>query len=1732
MKNLRKPIYTLLFSFSSLISLFAQDLEITDISTTPVTCATGSDGTVTVTITGGTPPYNYLLSKGAIPVESAGPIAAQTFTFTGHDKYTNYWVIVSDASAIKQGDIAFTTIDGPNPIAITSAIATDITCNNDGDGTITVTATGEGVNYIFDMAGPVNQVNETGFFSGLPEGSYTVTVSDKEGCPTTDVTPVLTITNPAPVSITVDDVTDIICNGEHTGSIAITPSGGTGSGYTYDWSGPGGFSSSSEDVTGLAVGAYFVTVYDVNMCSGSEGPIHIKQAPELTAVLNSTTDVTCNGGDDGTATITVGGGAGGYTYTWTGQHNGPVSNEEDPVNLVADIYDFTLGDANGCSKTFVSFATIHEPLPLNVIVNGTTDVTCPGGTDGAASITPGGGTPPYIFAWSGALSGYFSTDEDPVDMPADIYSLTITDSRGCNQLFTNLLTITEPPLLNLVLDGTTDLSCFGGNDGSASVTVEGGVPPYTFSWSGDATGHTSGSEDPVDLVADTYDLTITDSNGCTYDYNDLVTINEPDDLVVNLDNVVNVDCHGESTGAINITPSGGTPPYTFAWNGTGGFAATTEDIADLAQGTYSLVITDDNGCSRNYTDLATVAENAAIVATFTITDVSCHGADNGAIDATVSGGTPSYTFNWTGPSGFTAATEDVTDLAPGSYMLTVTDLLGCVQAMPAQPVNEPTSITASATSVDIDCNGAGNGSADLTVSGGTPGYVIAWTGPSGFTAVTEDISNLEAGDYSVTITDANNCIVPFSNIVTILEPDAIQVTPVKTDISCGGLPNGAIDITVTGGTPPYSFAWTGPSGFSSTQEDISGLEAGSYSLTITDGNGCITAFPDLETIVAPSSVSVTVDAYQDVLCNGETNGSIEISVTGGTPPYGFSWSNSSGELVSTDEDPTGLGAGTYTLNVIDQNSCSFMFFNLVTIADPPLLLVDNIAVTDVTGCPGDATGSVTVAASGGTGSITFSLDGGAPQGSGTFNGLTAGDHSISLRDDNGCTFDTLFSVSEPLPITVQSENSTDISCSGVNEGTIEVTAVGGTAPLSYTLDPGAISNNTGIFNGLGAGSYTVSVDDSQGCGPVVSSQLWITEPPQLLIDSVIQQDLSCYGESDGSLGIFVSGGIPPYQYSIDNQVTWSADSLFEGLATGIYEVSVMDANLCVVNGGSFNIAEPPELNLSVITTNISTCAGDSTGMIMATGSGGTGNLEYSLDGMLFQSSGTFSNLVAGLYTIYLRDETECLLTTTETILEPEAITATITKTDALQGNPGSITIAGTRGGSPPYLYSITGDTGTFTTDTIYTGLTAGLYPVVIRDTHDCSYREGVDILARPPLAVIVQVTQVSCFGEHDGIIEFQPQNAEGTVEYSIDSGVNFVQEAIFSSLFEGIYYLVARDTSGKYFTDSVTITEPTEILISSVVKDAECNAFSKTGAIDITVTGGTGSYTYLWGDGSTEEDRSGIVAGSYLLTVTDENNCMHTDSITVGSYIYINAYAGEDTTICFGDSIRLNGQGSHTPSWTPSDLLINPDTVSPMTRSITGTVTFQLTITENVSPYGCYDKDSVTISLFPQVGMHITGDTTMLSGGSNQLEATGGPFTEYRWEPATGLDNSQIPDPVATLYESAWLYVYGLNLYGCEEIDSIYIDVLENLEIYNVFSPNGDGINDYFEIEHAELFPEMIVEIYSRWGDLFFSTKGYDSSSRWDGTTRGTEAPVGTYYYVIIPESGMKPITGHVTIIR
>jgi len=383
-------------------------------------------------------------------------------------------------------------------------------------------------------------------------------------------------------------------------------------------------------------------------------------------------------------------------------------------------------------------------------------------------------------------------------------------------------------------------------------------------WSDATIGNTPS---PTNLSAGTYTLTVTDANGCTATSS--VTINGGANITITL-TPTNGTC-GDNNGSISTSVSGGTAPYTYAWND-----ATIGNIANpanLTAGTYNLTITDANGCSA--TSSTTINNGSAVTVTLTPTDVTCGGANDGSITSTISGGTAPYTYAWSDVT--IGNIGNPTNLAAGTYSLTVTDANGCT-ATASATINDGPIITISLTPFNSTCGGLDEGRILSAVSGGTAPYVYAWSNG----ATTDSVTNLAAGLYELTVTDANGCTATATT--TINDGANINLTLTPVHPNCLGGNDGNINSNVSGGEAPYTYNWSN----GATTDAISNLTAGDYALTITDANGCTVI--GLATVNDGATINLTLTPTAP-LCAGVNDGSISSSVSGGTAPYTYNWSN-------------------------------------------------------------------------------------------------------------------------------------------------------------------------------------------------------------------------------------------------------------------------------------------------------------------------------------------------------------------------------------------------------------------------------------------------------------------------------------------------------------------------------------------------------------------------------------------------------------------------------------------------------------------------------------------------------------------------------------------------------------------------------------------------------------------------------------------------------------------------
>ena len=1031
--------------------------------------------------------------------------------------------------------------------------------------------------------------------------------------------------------------------------------------------------------------------YAINSAGTSYGSDLTFTTNAALSASSNQTNVSCFGGSNGTATVVPSGGVSPYSYVWSPAGGTAITAS----GLTSGSYTCTITDneSTQISKNF----TITQPTAISVTPASQTNIACNGGFNGAAAVnTPTGGAGGYTYDWTpGTPTG--DGTASVTGLTAGTWTCTVTDANSCTA--SQSFTVTQPTAISVTPASQTNIACNGGSNGAAAVnTPTGGAGGYTYDWTpGTPTG--DGTTSVTGLTAGTWTCSVTDTNGCTKAQSFAIT--QPATAISGTTVITNIACNGGSNGTINLTPSGGTAPYTFNWGG----GITTEDRTGLAAGSYSVTITDVNGCTGTVN--ATVSQPAtAVSGTTVITNIACNGGSNGSINLTPSGGTAPYTFNWGG--GIT--TEDRTGLAAGSYSVTITDVNGCTGTVNATVTQPATAVSGTTVITNIACNGGSNGTINLTPSGGTAPYTFNWGG--GIT--TEDRTGLAAGSYSVTITDVNGCTGTVN--ATVTQPaTAVSGTTVITNIACNGGSNGTINLTPLGGTAPYTFNWGG----GITTEDRTGLAAGSYSVTITDVNGCTGTVS--ATVTQPSALVVNPVSQTNIACFGGSGGEATVTASGGAGAYTYSWSPSGGTAATA----TGLTAGTYTVTITDANGC--VATQSFTITQPAAITTTE-AQTNVS-CNGGTNGSASVTAIGGTGDYTYSW---APTGgtAATATGLAAGTYTVTITDANSCMATQTFTITQPDAITI-TEAQTNVSCNGGTNGSASVTAIGGTGDYTYSWAP--TGGTAATATGLAAGTYTVTITDANGC--VATRSFTITQPDAIATTEA-QTNVSCNGGTNGSASVTAIGGTGDYTYSWAPSGGTAATAT--GLAAGTYTVTITDANSCMATR-SFTITQPDAITTTDAQTNVS-CNGGTNGSASVTAIGGAGDYTYS-----WSPSGgtaaTATGLAAGTYTVTITDANSCTATRSFTITQPDAITATTSQIDILCNGAATGTASVTAtGGTGAYTYSWSPSGGNAATAT---GLVAGTYNVTITDANACAIVKTITITEAAPINLSLQPVAIS-----------------------------------------------------------------------------------------------------------------------------------------------------------------------------------------------------------------------------------------------------------------------------------------------------------------------------------------------------------------------------------------------------
>jgi gliding motility-associated-like protein len=936
--------------------------------------------------------------------------------------------------------------------------------------------------------------------------------------------------NPPPACPTIQmSGASVACYGQSNGRARVTIlSGGSGN-YTYTWSqGTVASGSGFHEITNLIAGTYTVTVRD-NVSGCTVVGAYVVGTPNPITISGTVTNVNCFGGSTGSISTIVNGGNNPYTFTWKNSSGVTISTGGAGFNnlnsVPAGTYTLTVlaSATQGC--TFSKSFTITQPIEALNASSVITHVNCFGFGTGSIDATVWGGTAPYAYSWD---SGDFTQDISSITSGS--YNLTITDSKGCVKSLAH--TVTQPTMLSASPMTSTDVLCFGDATGTATIAPMGGTAPYSYSWQNSTTLFSQNTPNITGMLSDVYQVQVTDAKGCTYVDN--ILIDTPTKMVGSTVGT-NVKCYGGSDGAVDLTISGGVLPYDFEWtNSTGAVVGAGEDLALIPAETYTVEISDDNNCKLFLTQ-EILQPLAPIAVTTSVVDVLCKGNNTGSIDLLVSGGTLPYTFNWSNGQ----TTEDISNLLADLYTYGIVDANGCTFGGSETVIEPLLPLTVTNIITDVNCYGESNGIIDLTVFGGTAPYSFQWTNSTfELSATSEDLINYPMDSYRYEVTDAHGC--KEIDTLDINEPPVLTISNVPVHILCKGGNNGSVDITVNGGVTPYSYSWN--NGFVS--EDISNLIAGYYEVLVTDDHGC--TISDNATLTEPLDSLRFSTIVKDVLCKDGTDGEIELTITGGTTPYSYLWSNSDTEA-NIDE----LTAGYYVFNVTDFNNCILIDSAYV---DEPDALTLNEVITDVT-CFGFSDGIIDISPVGGTLPYSYTWYNSQFALSSQTEDLVdypAETYQLEIIDSNNCFYEMFLNLPEPEKLEIEYTFNV-VSCNLGSDANILVDITGG--------NPGYItnwSNGSTIedqFN-IPANTYQLNVIDTKGCEDSIIVD--ISEPAAITV-SFDFTEVTCIDNLDGTATAYPAGGNGGYFYEWSNGET---SSFNENLLNQYYSVLITDVLGC------------------------------------------------------------------------------------------------------------------------------------------------------------------------------------------------------------------------------------------------------------------------------------------------------------------------------------------------------------------------------------------------------------------------------------------------------------------------------------------------------------------------------------------------------------------------------------------
>ena len=1603
-----------------------------------------------IVITGGTPPYSVTMNgqTGVLGMFDNDTVLSNLCANT-------YSAVISDVNGCSTTPITTTfTISPISLLQPSGLISSDyngqnISCYGASDGEITATVTGGTPPYSYSIDGVTFTSNNV--FSGLTAGTYTITYQDANGCDTTET---FTLQDPPDLSGSITVNQQVSCNSSCDGQIQFVVDNILTGTPPYSYSIDGGNTFQNTPVFSNLCGgtSHTILAQDANGCQYSSS-VFLSEPPAITFNL-STSDyngfgTSCNGTSDGQIIIfSPSGGTPNYDYSINGGNT--FGNTMIHSNLAAGTYVVIVRDANGCTSD--TTVVITEPLPFTISATTTSDyngvnVSCHGTCDGSILVIPQNGVGTISYTLTNSLPQTSNTWSGLCgDITFGSYNIDAVDANGCTANTT--ISLSEPQPWSYTVDSTLETCNLSNGQASINVT-QGGTAPYAYLWDDPSAQITSTA---TGLVTGMYEVRVTDVNGCTF-LEDIFV--DEADITLDFDSIP--PCNNGADGSATVIPNG-TPPYNILWE-TG---ETTNTINGLSPGFYSVTVVDGTGCI--VTDSVEVPASAIVDvvldANNSMLNVACFGYPSNAVSVIATGGTGANTYLYYIPNVFPVAQASniFSGLYAGTYPIYAVDANGCFDSV-VVTINQPDELMFLTSSSSVDCYGGNNGIASVdTVYGGTPPYFYTWSNG----ATTAINNNLSAGTYIVSVTDANSCNSnPLSDTIIVNEPSQLQTnTSVISNSNCAGsqaLATGEVAVSVSGGTPGYSYLWNN----GDVSSSINLLLPGIYTVQVTDDNGCIAN--DTTEVLAGENPDLDV-VIQNVSCFGANDGLMFTSAIGGLPPYQFS--SDGGNTFVPSGTPFGpSGQAGYFITVVDALGCTDS--DSVFVSEPELLQISNVLIQNVN-CYDSADGELTVQHVGGTSPFTYLWNDPLTQTTVTAIGIEPGSYNVIVTDTMGCSDTSItVTVTQPDSLYISSITSTSVLCNGGSNGTATVIVAGGTSGYNYNWNTGGTNF---IDSNLTAGNYTVNVTDVNGC--FKSASITVLEPSPITA-TFIKDSVTCVGGNDGWATVLASGGVGSYSYLWQNGSTTNTAN---NLNAGYHKVIIKDSNNCSYLD-SVQILEPTfSITIDSLIISEITCHDANNASITVLATGGQQPYLYSnTNGFNSQSTIGFVNLSPNTYIMHVEDSRGCVDRDTVDIINPDSlyIDSTIYTNIQCNGfNNGSIQAINAYGGTPPYMYAVNGGLQ-HSNMAYFNGYGPGTYTVEVFDLNNCAAQDI--IIIEEPAALDVDITtsiwnnyQIRCHGDTSGFANIAVSGGVGPyLRLCYDVLGNLIDSTynpLISGLGAGVYNFIAVDANSCTDTNVITYFEPNPITHNFIPTHVSCNGWSNGSLID-SVYGGVGTattYIYSWNTGDSTYSLTGIPVGTYTMTVVDENGCISSDSYTLNNSAALSLSINNSITemvSCFdycdgiiglnvvGGLPNINASGNPVYNYQWDDILSQntKNAIGLCADNTSLTTTYSCIVTD---AQGCSDTISYTLSQPADliVDANIVEDIDCFGDNNGRITATatgGNGSNTYIWNNWTNWNNN----PMNNNLISASYVVVVKDVNGCMDTTEIYLSEPELLEV-------------------------------------------------------------------------------------